>query len=186
MSAQSHRDHFVLSWTVRRTRLPLLALRCPCGAESATTGEGRFRVNANGKLLHVWLLVRCVRCARTSKLAVHERTPVRSLDPARLRAFESNDQALVARLLLDPALARRNRFALDWRGAWRLESAAVEAAWPYRVAVGFLDPVPVRPERLIAHALGISRGEVERRIKGDRPLHRTTSTGFSFVVLPAL
>jgi len=60
-------------------------MRCPdCPAGSATTGGGKFRVNANGKLLDVWLLVRCVSCHRTSKLTVHERTPVRSLDPAEL------------------------------------------------------------------------------------------------------
>ncbi|WP_245765157.1 DUF1062 domain-containing protein [Nonomuraea jiangxiensis] len=176
----------MLPWTVRRTRLPLLAMRCPgCRAEAATVGEGKFRINANGKLLDVWLLVLCVCCERTSKVTVHERVPVRSLDPARLCAFENNDQALVAHTLLDPAVARRNRFALDWRGAWRLESSAIEAAWPYRVEVGFLDPVPVRPERLIAQGLGVSRGEVERRIKCDLPLNRTTSTGFSFVVMPA-
>lgn len=186
MSSQSHRDHFVLPWSVRRTRLPLLAMRClDCRAEAATVGEGRFRINANGKLLDVWLLVRCVCCDRTSKITVHERVPVRSVDPARLCAFENNDQELVAHALLDPAVARRNRFTLDWRGAWQLESSAVDAAWPYRVDVGFLDPVPVRPERLIAQGLGISRGEVERRIKCDLPLNRTTSTSFSFVVMPA-
>jgi hypothetical protein len=53
-----------------------------CRSESATTGEGRFRVNANGKLPDVWPLVRCVSCNRTSKLTVHERTPARSFDPA--------------------------------------------------------------------------------------------------------
>lgn len=186
MSSQSHRDHFVLPWTVRRTRLPLLTMRClDCRAEAATVGEGRFRINANGKLLDVWLLVRCVGCDRTSKITVHERVPVRSLDPARLCAFEDNDQALVAHALLDPAVARRNRFTLDWRGAWQLESSAVETAWPYRVDVSFLDPVPVRPERLIARGLGISRGEVGRRIKGDLPLNRTTTADFSFVVMPA-
>ena len=78
----SSQPHIVLPWVVRRTRLPLLSLRCvDCRSESATTGEGRFRVNANGKLLDVWLLVRCVYCDRTSKLTVHERAPVRSFDP---------------------------------------------------------------------------------------------------------
>jgi hypothetical protein len=144
-----------------------------------------FRVNANGKLLDVWLLVRCVDCDRTSKITVHERVPVRSLDPGRLRAYEGNDAALVASTLLDPVVARRNRFALDWRDAWRLESSAADAAWPYQVDVAFLDPVPVRPERLIAQGLGIARGEVGRRTKCDLPLDRTTRTGFSFVVMPA-
>ncbi|MBP2707988.1 DUF1062 domain-containing protein [Microbispora sp. RL4-1S] len=182
----SSQPHIVLSWVVRRTRLPLLSLRCvDCGSESATTGEGRFRVNANGKLLDVWLLVRCVSCDRTSKLTVHERAPVRSLDPAELHGYRVNDPELVASRLLDPLLARRNRFALDWTGAWRLDTppARLDEAWPVQVDVLFEDPVPVRPDRLIAHGLGLSRNEVLRRIKGDIPLRRTTNAGFTFTVM---
>ena len=176
----------VLPWVVRRTRLPLLSLRCAdCRSESATTGEGKFRVNANGKLLDVWLLVRCVSCDRTSKLEVHERAPVRSFDPAELHGYLVNDPELVASRLLDPALARRNRFTLDWTGAWRLDtpSAWPAGGWPVQVEVVFEDPVPVRPDRLIAHGLGLSRNDVLRRIKCDIPLRRPTSTGFTFIVM---
>ncbi|WP_245919425.1 DUF1062 domain-containing protein [Actinomadura mexicana] len=176
----------MLSWVVRRTRLPLLSSRCAdCRSESATTGEGRFRVNANGKLLDVWLLVRCVSCDRTSKLAVHERAPVRSFDPAELHRYRVNDPELVAALLLDPLLARRNRFTLDWTGAWRLDtpSPRLDEGWPVQVEVVFDDPVPVRPDRLIAHGLGLSRNEVLRRIKCDIPLRRPTSAGFTFTVM---
>src|SRR5689334_15645898 len=178
----SSQPHTVLPWVVRRTRLPLLSLRCvDCRSESATTGEGRFRVNANGKLLDVWLLVRCAACDRTSKLTVHERTPVRTIDPARLHGYYVNDPGLVASTLLDPLLARRHHYSLDWTGACRLDTppsspARPDRAWPVRVEVAFEDPVPVRPERLIAHGLGLSRNEVLRRIKCDIPLRRTTST----------
>ncbi|MDG4797726.1 DUF1062 domain-containing protein [Micromonospora sp. WMMD1082] len=178
--------HIVLPWVVRRTRLPLLSMLCGyCRAESATTGEGRFRVNANGKLLDVWLLVRCVSCDRTSKLTVHERASVRSFDPAELHGYHVNDPDLVAARLLDPLLARRNHFTLNWTGAWRLDtpSAWPDEAWPVRVEVVFEDPVPVRPERLIAHGLGLSRNEALRRIKCDVPLRRPRSAGFTFTVL---
>jgi hypothetical protein len=156
-----------------------------CRSESATTGEGRFRVNANGKLLDVWLLVRCVSCDRTSKLTVHERAPVRSFDPAELHGYRVNDPELVASRLLDPLLARRNRFTLDWTGAWRLDtpSAWLDEEWPVQVEVVFEDPVPVRPERLIAQGIGLSRNEVLRRIKCDIPLRRPTSAGFTFTVM---
>ncbi|WP_433089691.1 DUF1062 domain-containing protein [Dactylosporangium sp. CA-052675] len=176
----------MLPWVVRRTRLPLLCLRCvDCRSESATTGAGRFRVNANGKLLDVWLLVRCVSCDRTSKLTVHERVPVGSLDPARLHGYHVNDPGLVAVTLLDPLLLRRHRCALDWSDAWELVAAPVVPGleWPVRVAVVFEDPVPVRPERLIARGLGISRGAVLRRVKCAIPLRRTTCSGFAFTVL---
>jgi hypothetical protein len=176
----------VLRWVVRRTRLPLLSSRCvDCRSESATTGEGRFRVNANGKLLDVWLLVRCVSCDRTSKLTVYERAPVSSFDPAELDGYHANDPELVAATLLDPLLARRNRFTLDWQGAWRLDAppAPLDQAWPVQVEVVFDDPVPVRPERLIAHGLGLSRNAVLRRVKCDASLRRPTSAGFTFIVM---
>ncbi|WP_308042822.1 DUF1062 domain-containing protein [Micromonospora sp. PLK6-60] len=176
----------MLPWVVRRTRLPLLSLRCAdCGAASATTGDGRFRVNANGKLLDVWLLVRCVSCDRTIKLTVHERMPVGSFDPAALHGYHTNDPDLVASRLMDPLLARRNRFALDWTGAWRLDAPPpppLDEAWPLQVEVAFEEPVPVRPGRLIAHGLGLSRSEVLRRIKCDISLRRPTIAGFTFTV----
>jgi hypothetical protein len=176
----------MLPWVVRRTRLPLLSLRCAgCRSESATTGEGRFRINANGKLLDVWLLVRCVSCDRTGKLTVHERAPARSFDPAEIHGYRVNDPELVASRLLDPLLARRNRFTLDWTGAWRLDapSAWLDEAGPVRVEVVFEDPVPVRPDRLIAEGLGLSRNQVPRRVKCDIPLRRPTSAGFGFTVM---
>jgi hypothetical protein len=182
----SSQPHTALPWVVRRTRLPLLSLRCvDCRSASATAGEGRFRVNANGKLLDVWLLVRCVSCDRTSKLTVHERAPVRSLDPAELRGYRVNDPELVAATLLDPRLARRNRFVLDWSGAWQLNTPPAWAgeALPLQVEVTFADPVPVRPERLIAQGLGLPRREVLARVKSEIPLHRPTSSGFTFTVL---
>ncbi|SEG17557.1 hypothetical protein SAMN05444920_10294 [Nonomuraea solani] len=181
----SSQPHIVLPWVVRRTRLPLLSSRCvDCGSESATTGEGRFRVNANGKLLHVWLLVRCVSCDRTVKIAVYERVPVGSFDRALLDGYHTNDPELVASTLLDPRIARRNRFTLDWKGAWRLDAppALVDGVWPVRVEVVFEDPVPIRPDWLIAHGLGFSRNEVLRRVKCDIPLRRTTVAGFTFTV----
>ncbi|RFU39918.1 DUF1062 domain-containing protein [Actinomadura logoneensis] len=183
----SSQPHIVLPWIVRRTRLPLLSLRCAhCRTGSATTGDGRFRVNANGKLLDVWLLVRCVACDRTAKLTVHERMPVRSIDPDDLHGYRVNDPELVAARLLDPRLAHRNRFTLDWTGAWRLDvrSAWTDEPWPVQVDVRFEDPVPVRPDRLIADGLGLSRNEVLRRTKSETTLSRPTSTDFTFTVMP--
>ncbi|MGC5021269.1 DUF1062 domain-containing protein [Micromonospora sp. DT47] len=87
----STHPHIVLSWAVRRTRLPLLAFRCVhCHSGLASTGDGKFRVNANGKLLDIWLLVACVSCNRTSKVSVHDRVPVRYLDPILLEGYSGN------------------------------------------------------------------------------------------------
>nr|WP_207934095.1 DUF1062 domain-containing protein [Actinomadura sp. KC06] len=176
----------MLSWAVRPVRLPLLSVRClECGSATATAERRMFRVNANKKLLDVWLLVDCVRCGATAKLAVHERVPVRSV--RRLRGFENNEPRLVEEVLLDPLVARRNRFTLDWDGAWHLDTPEVpplDADWPVRVDVTFEAPVPLRPDRLIGQGLGLSRNSVERRVKCEVALARRTSRSFSFTLLP--
>ncbi|WP_432934452.1 DUF1062 domain-containing protein [Microbispora sp. CA-135349] len=102
-----------------------------------------------------------------------------------LHGYRVNDPELVASRLLDPLLARRNRFTLDWTAAWRLDTPSpwLDEAWPVQVEVVFEDPVPVRPERLIAEGLGFSRNEVLRRIKCDISLRRPRSTGFTFTVM---
>jgi hypothetical protein len=116
---------------------------------------------------------------------VRERAPVGSFDPSALDGYHASDPELVASTLLDPLFARRNRFTLDWTGAWRLDNSSewLDEECPFMVEVVFDDPVPVRPERLIAQGLGLSRNEVRRRIKCDIPLHRPTSTGFTFSVM---
>src|SRR4029077_13057441 len=102
-----------------------------------------------------------------------------------LDGYRANDRELVASRLLDPLLARRNHFTLDWQGAWRLDTSSAwpGEACPVQVQVAFEDPVPVRPERLIAQGLGLSRNEVLLRVKCDIPLRRPVSAGFTLTVL---
>ncbi len=151
-------------WFVMPTRLPLVRRRChACAAETFRT-TGKFRVNAHHKLIDAWLLALCTSCGDTVKLTVFERTNVRSVRPELLDRLHHNDPGLAAELLRDPALRRRNRIALDWAGAWRLDTGGTDHldrevidVW-VRVAA----PIPVRPVRLIAEGCALPRAEVER------------------------
>ncbi len=63
-------------------------------------------------------------------------------------------------------LRRRNRIALDWAGAWRLDTGKTDHLdrEVIDVAVRFGARIPVRPVRLIAEGCGLSRAEVGRLI----------------------
>ncbi|MFG2058808.1 DUF1062 domain-containing protein [Micromonospora sp. NPDC048930] len=152
----STRPHIILSWTVRRTRLPLLAFPCVhYHSGLAGTGDGKFHVNANGRLRDIWLLVACVSGNRTSKITVHDRVPVRHLDPILLGAAPASSLPSSPASFIDPLIARRNRFALEWDSCWELLAPSPpESPWPVQVSVIFDDPVPLRPERLIAQGVG--------------------------------
>lgn len=150
--------------------------------------QGRFRVNANHKLLDVWLLALCVQCGETVKLTVLERVSARSIEPAMLSGFHDNDPALAARLLADPQLAHRNDVALDWTDAWTIAMSPVELpkADILEVEVRFAERIPLKTTTLIAAGLQLSRGEVTKRIAEGRITSHHMMTGrgmrdFSFV-----
>ncbi|WP_413761274.1 DUF1062 domain-containing protein [Streptomyces sp. MMBL 11-3] len=158
------------NWVVLPTCLPLVRRRChPCGAGHFRT-SGKFRVNAHHKLLDVWLLALCTTCGETTKLTVLERVNVRSVRPGLLDRLHANDPLLAAELLQDPAVRRRNRIALDWSGAWRLDTGAPAHGdrsahvdhEALDVSVRFAAEIPVRPLRLIAEGCGLPRAEVAR------------------------
>ncbi|MCP3805124.1 DUF1062 domain-containing protein [Allokutzneria sp. A3M-2-11 16] len=153
-------------WVVVPTCLPLVLRRChTCGSERFRA-SGKFRVNAHHKLLDAWLLVLCIACGETAKLTVLERVNVRSVRPELLDRLHDNDPGLVTELLQDPVLQRRNRIALDWDNAWRLDTGGADHldGEVVDVEVRFAARIPVRPVRLIAEGCGLSRAEVERLI----------------------
>ncbi|MFJ3515032.1 DUF1062 domain-containing protein [Streptomyces sp. NPDC090131] len=153
-------------WVVMPTCLPTVLRRCPTCASDRFRANGKFRVNANHKLLDAWLLVLCTACGDTAKLTVLERVNVRTVRPELLDRMHDNDPDLAAELLQDPVVRRRNRIAVDWNNAWRLDTGASDHLdrEVIDVSVRFAARIPVRPVRLIAEGFGLSRAEVERLI----------------------
>ncbi|MBT2488311.1 DUF1062 domain-containing protein [Streptomyces sp. ISL-96] len=155
------------NWVVMPTCLPTVLRRCHACASERFRANGKFRVNANHKLLDAWLLVLCTACGDTAKLTVLERMNVRSVRPELLDRLHDNDPGLTAQLLQDPVVQRRNRIALDWDNAWRLDTSGSDQLdrEVIDVSVRFAARIPVRPVRLIAEGCGLSRAEVERLIR---------------------
>jgi hypothetical protein len=152
------------NWVVMPTCLPLVLRRCHSCASDHFRATGKFRVNAHHKLIDAWLLALCTACGGTAKLAVLERMNVRSVRPELLDRLHDNDPGLTGELLQDPVVRRRNRIALDWDNAWRLDTGGSDHLdrEVIDVSVRFAARIPVRPVRLITEGSGLSRAEVER------------------------
>lgn len=135
-----------VSWTVSLDTCAWTR-RCPrCDRSLPHPFAGKARLNANGKRLDAWLLFTCSGCSRTAKWPLHERTPVRSIDPARRAVLESNDAEALS------ALARE---AVGGVGL------VVVGPRPVRDLVLEVQPgVSARLDRVLALGLGASRREV--------------------------
>jgi hypothetical protein len=159
-------------WAVRQSCLPAVVKPCPDCTGTRHRPSGKFRVNANGKLLDVWLLLCCEACGRTSKVPVHERIQVHSLERARRLAYEANDPAVIRELAMSASLAAKNGYRLDWTGTWELQTDtpcySPDDPAPLTVLITVELPAPVRVERLLMLGLGLSRAEVRRMVADQR------------------
>jgi hypothetical protein len=161
-------------WVIRELGLPAIVKACVSCRSTRHRPTGKFRVNANGKLLDVWMLICCELCRRTSKIPVHERIHVRALESERLVMFENNDPAMVRHLTMDGPPAGRAAYQLDWNGTWELETDMpfhdLERAdpAPLEVVVRFELPAPVRIEKLLTAGFGLSRSAVRGMVDTGR------------------
>lgn len=92
-------------WEIHQDGVPALRRFCPgCGCERPFVSSGKFRMNANGRRLDVWLIYKCPACGTTWNMEVVARTPVSELSPGRLRAYESNNPAAARACACNPRL----------------------------------------------------------------------------------
>ncbi|TPQ21240.1 DUF1062 domain-containing protein [Streptomyces sporangiiformans] len=148
------------NWVVVPTCLPLVLRRSHACASERFRASGKFRDNANHKLIDAWLLALCAVCGETAKLTVLERMNVRSVRPEPLDRLHDNGPGLAAEMLQDPVVQRRNRIAFDWDNAWRLDTGGSDHldCEVINVSVRFAARIPVRPVRLIAEGCGLLSG----------------------------
>lgn len=152
-----------LRWTLRVHTFPRLIRRCTrCGGSFYET-SGRFRVNANGKRLDVWLVCRCEACKAIWNLPVLTRIGRAALDPQDLRGYWDNDPAFALRYVFDPVFLARNHTSLDpgtleFTRQGELPAAGDDA----QIEVSCAYPLPLSCDRIAARCLGLSRSQIRR------------------------
>ena len=63
-----------------------------CGKKQEFVNSGRFRVNANGNSVDVWLLYRCKKCKHSWNLTIFERTKPKKIPRELYELFLDNDE----------------------------------------------------------------------------------------------
>lgn len=66
-----------------------------CGRKTHFKNTKKFRVNANGNKLDIWLIYQCENCRHTLNLAIYERQKVSSISKEEYKCFLGNDEQLV-------------------------------------------------------------------------------------------
>ena len=79
-----------------------------CGKKQAFINSGKFRVNANGNRVDVWLIYRCKKCKHSWNLAIYERMRPSKIKKDDYELFMENDYELVSKYGNDIDFLKRN------------------------------------------------------------------------------
>jgi len=63
-----------------------------CGKKQEFLNSGKFRVNANGNSVDVWLIYRCKKCKHSWNLTIYERTKPSKIPHDLYNLFLENDE----------------------------------------------------------------------------------------------
>lgn len=85
-----------------------------CGQKKRFINTKRFRVNANGNKLDVWLIYQCESCKHTLNIPIYERMDKKGLSEKEYQLFLDNDEALAESYGMDTAFFKRNRLEIDF------------------------------------------------------------------------
>ena len=160
-------------WRITPEAVPTVRRNCSkCKEKREFINSMKFRVNANGKNVDVWLIYRCEKCSTTWNMSIYERTPVSSVLQEEYAGFLENDRTLAEAYGRRMDLFVKNRAeAVIPEGGYRTEVEAdgnadensevvkngfrlIELVVPF--------PVTLRLDGLVADRLGVSRSMVKR------------------------
>lgn len=161
-------------WSIKPLSCPRPVRYCPdCGVAREFVCSERFRINAQKKIIDVWLKYRCAECDNVWKFPVIERRPVAALDVELQDAFLRHDPATVWKYAFDVGRLRSNVIRVTTDVAivverMMVENDASEPAASNRNLSGLVIrfDVPfacgIRLDRLLASELCVSRATIAR------------------------
>ena len=167
-----------MPFVVTSTATPPITWHCPtCRRTERFACSERFRANANGKLVDIWLIYRCVRCDQTKNITVVERRPVARVPRPLLDAAIDNDPATARRLSRDVGLLKRAGARVAGGDQWLLTppDGALAPAGGVK-ALRFEEPLLVRLDAILrvlcmeARAPSSMRTDRLRLWEGEIPL----------------
>ena len=84
-----------------------------CNSKSHFINTNRFRVNANGNKLDIWLIYQCSKCKHTLNMSIYERVKSGSIPQKEYELFLQNDEELAEQYGKTLSFFAKNRLVVD-------------------------------------------------------------------------
>lgn len=175
-----------IRWTVVPLSTPSVLRRCArCNDKKIFRSSDRFRVNASGRALDVWLIYKCEHCNQTWNATILSRVSPESMPSDLYQRFMDNDEATAWQYAFDFDALKKNDVEVDPKVETRVDGPDLDwslVSGPLlTLEIDTKFPGLVRLETLLAGRLGVLRrsltelyAEGQLRIRPDHkdPLSR--------------
>ena len=145
---------------------------CPkCGRKTYFKNTKKFRINANGNKLDVWLIYQCEECKHTLNISIYERRKVSSIPKEEYQCFLDNDERFAEMHGKNMQLFRKNKAAIDFQKVSydfvKLNETTGDGDFEEETVIAIYNPyqLKIRPEKQIAEILGLSRSQVKNLLQ---------------------
>lgn len=139
-----------------------------CGQKSRFQNTGKFRVNANGSKLDVWLIYQCEKCRHTFNLAIYERQKNTCIPVDEYQRFLGNDEQFAEEYGKNIEIFQKNKAEIDMKNInytlIKLQETIDETRCDSQTLITIQNPyhLKIRPEKLAAEILGLSANQVKK------------------------
>ena len=163
---------------------------CPkCGRKTHYRNTKKFRINANGNRLDIWLIYQCVECKHTLNLAICERKKVSSITKDEYQCFLDNDEQLAETYGKNMQLFQSNKAVIDFDrlrfSLVKLHETTENSGFGEQLIITVKNPyqIKIRSEKQISMVLGLSRNQVKNLLeKGEIELVMELPQSVSFSI----
>ena len=152
-----------------------------CGQRFSFKNTGKFRVNANGSKIDVWLIYQCEKCRHTFNLTIYERQKNTSIPTDKYQRFLSNDEQLAEEYGRNFQLLQKNKAEIDSKNVnyelVKLQETVDETACDNQTLIIIHNPydLKIRPEKLISDILGLSTNQAKKLIAKETITIKSTA-----------
>lgn len=141
-----------------------------CGRKTTFVNTGKFRVNANGSKIDVWLIYQCEKCRHTLNITIYERQKNTRIPSGEYQRFIDNDEQLAEEYGKSFPLFQKNKAEIDHQSInyelVKLQETIDETVSDTQTLINIHNPyhLKFRPEKLTAEILGLSTSQVKKLI----------------------
>ena len=142
-----------------------------CGKKTHFKNTKKFRVNANGNKLDVWLIYQCEQCKHTFNLAIYERQKISAIPKDEYKRFLDNDEQLAELYGKKMQLFQKNKAVIDFNRLHydfvKLHETTEPSDCSERILLQIhnSNALKIRPEKQIATVSGLSKSQVQKMIQ---------------------